>query len=155
MLDIIIVEDNKEIGTLLCEFLRKEKFTVSIAETGEKAIEIFSGIYFTSIKRISSISCVITNGIYIIQKPLPFLCSQFKGVPFSDTKRPSPIRSYWRNASGNCASFCAAICTTPFTVSLALTFTSIRTIRFTSFCASFIASSSARTITSISTSSRT
>lgn len=41
MLDIIIVEDNKEIGTLLCEFLRKEKFTVSIAETGEKAIEIF------------------------------------------------------------------------------------------------------------------
>lgn len=41
MLDIIIVEDNKEIGTLLCEFLRKEKFTVSIAETGEKAIELF------------------------------------------------------------------------------------------------------------------
>ena len=41
MLDIIIVEDNKEIGTLLCEFLRKEKFTVSIAETGEKAIEFF------------------------------------------------------------------------------------------------------------------
>lgn len=42
MLDIIIVEDNKEIGTLLCEFLRKEKgYTVSIAESGEKAISLF------------------------------------------------------------------------------------------------------------------
>lgn len=41
MLDIIIVEDNKEIGTLLCEFLRKEKYAVSIADTGEKAVELF------------------------------------------------------------------------------------------------------------------
>ncbi len=41
MLDIIIVEDNKEIGTLLCDFLRNENYVVSIAETGEKAIELF------------------------------------------------------------------------------------------------------------------
>lgn len=41
MLDIIIVEDNKEIGTLLCDFLRKENYVVSVAQTGEKAIALF------------------------------------------------------------------------------------------------------------------
>ena len=41
MLDILIVEDNKEIGTLLCEFLRKENYTVSVAETGEKALALW------------------------------------------------------------------------------------------------------------------
>lgn len=41
MLDILIVEDNKEIGQLLQNFLRKENYVVSIAENGEKALEIF------------------------------------------------------------------------------------------------------------------
>lgn len=41
MLDIIIVEDNEEIGTLLCDFLRKENYTVSVAKTGEKALSLF------------------------------------------------------------------------------------------------------------------
>ena len=41
MLDILIVEDNKEIGTLLCDFLRKENYTVSVAHTGEKALELY------------------------------------------------------------------------------------------------------------------
>ena len=41
MPDIIIVEDNREIGTLLCDFLRKENYTVSLADTGEKALQIF------------------------------------------------------------------------------------------------------------------
>ena len=41
MPDIIIVEDNREIGTLLCDFLRKENYTVSLADTGEKALWIF------------------------------------------------------------------------------------------------------------------
>lgn len=41
MVDILIVEDNKEISGLLCEFLRGEGFTVSAAESGEKALEIF------------------------------------------------------------------------------------------------------------------
>ena len=41
MLDIIIVEDNKEIGTLLCDFLRKENYVVSIADTGEKALALY------------------------------------------------------------------------------------------------------------------
>ncbi len=41
MLDILIVEDNKEIGELLQTFLRKENYAVSVAETGEKALELF------------------------------------------------------------------------------------------------------------------
>ena len=41
MLDILIVEDNKEIGELLQTFLRKENYVVSVAETGEKALELF------------------------------------------------------------------------------------------------------------------
>jgi len=41
MLDILIVEDNKEIGALLCDFLRKENYTVSVADTGEKALNMY------------------------------------------------------------------------------------------------------------------
>ncbi|SFB07537.1 DNA-binding response regulator, OmpR family, contains REC and winged-helix (wHTH) domain [Acetitomaculum ruminis DSM 5522] len=41
MLDIIIVEDNKEIATLLCDFLRKDNYIVSIADSGEKALALF------------------------------------------------------------------------------------------------------------------
>lgn len=41
MLDILIVEDNKEIATLLCYFLRKENYTVSVAESGEAAIRLY------------------------------------------------------------------------------------------------------------------
>ena len=41
MADIIIVEDNIEIGNLLCDFLRKEKYSVCLATSGEKALELF------------------------------------------------------------------------------------------------------------------
>lgn len=41
MVDILIVEDNKELADLLCGFLRAENYTVSIADTGEKALELF------------------------------------------------------------------------------------------------------------------
>lgn len=41
MADIIIVEDNEEIGRLLCDLLRKENLSVTLAQTGEKALELF------------------------------------------------------------------------------------------------------------------
>ena len=41
MTDILIVEDNKEIATVLADFLRKENYVVSIADTGEKALDIY------------------------------------------------------------------------------------------------------------------
>ena len=31
MLDILIVEDNREIASLLCDFLRKENYVMSVA----------------------------------------------------------------------------------------------------------------------------
>lgn len=39
--DILIVEDNKELATLLCDFLRAEHYTVSVAESGEKALALY------------------------------------------------------------------------------------------------------------------
>ncbi len=41
MIDVLIVEDNTEISGLLCDFLRAEGFTVSAAESGEKALDVF------------------------------------------------------------------------------------------------------------------
>lgn len=41
MTDILIVEDNKELSGLLCDFLRAENYTVSVAESGEKALLLY------------------------------------------------------------------------------------------------------------------
>ena len=41
MIDILVVEDNAELSGLLCEFLRAENYTVSIAENGNKALSLF------------------------------------------------------------------------------------------------------------------
>lgn len=41
MIDVLIVEDNPEISALLCDFLRKENYVVSVAPTGEKALELY------------------------------------------------------------------------------------------------------------------
>ena len=41
MTDILIIEDNKELADLLCDFLRAENYTVSVAQTGEKALSLY------------------------------------------------------------------------------------------------------------------
>lgn len=41
MLDILIVEDNKEIGNILSAFLKKNNYVVSVVDSGEKAMELF------------------------------------------------------------------------------------------------------------------
>ena len=41
MVDILIVEDNKEISELLADFLKKEGFLVSVAPSGEEALDKF------------------------------------------------------------------------------------------------------------------
>lgn len=41
MVDILIIEDNKELCGLLFDFLCSENYTVSIAETGEKALSLY------------------------------------------------------------------------------------------------------------------
>ncbi len=39
--DILIVEDNREIAELLRDFLTAENYTVSVAESGEKALQLY------------------------------------------------------------------------------------------------------------------
>lgn len=41
MIDILIVEDNKELAEVLCDFLRGENYTVSVAENAEKALRLY------------------------------------------------------------------------------------------------------------------
>lgn len=41
MTDILVVEDNKELAGLLCDFLRAENYIVSIVEDGEKALHLY------------------------------------------------------------------------------------------------------------------
>lgn len=41
MTDILIVEDNKELAEVLCDFLRAENYTVSIANNAEKALSLY------------------------------------------------------------------------------------------------------------------
>ena len=41
MIDILIIEDNKELAGVLCDFLRAENYTVSIAENAEKALSLY------------------------------------------------------------------------------------------------------------------
>lgn len=41
MKDILIVEDNKELSNLLADFLKREKYTVDVADSGEKALSLF------------------------------------------------------------------------------------------------------------------
>lgn len=41
MIDILIIEDNKEIANLLTDFLRADNYIVSTADTGEKALTFF------------------------------------------------------------------------------------------------------------------
>lgn len=41
MIDVLIVEDNKEISTLIKDFLTKANYIVSVAEDGEKALSLY------------------------------------------------------------------------------------------------------------------
>lgn len=41
MIDILICEDNPDLSQLLCDFLRAEGYTVSCADSGEKALTLF------------------------------------------------------------------------------------------------------------------
>ena len=41
MTDILIVEGNKDLSQMLCDFLRAENYTVSAVESGEKALSLY------------------------------------------------------------------------------------------------------------------
>lgn len=41
MTDILIIEDNKEIANLLADFLRRENYIVTVANSGEKGMQLY------------------------------------------------------------------------------------------------------------------
>lgn len=41
MIDILIVEDNKELADVLCDFLRAENYTVSVSQSAEKGLALY------------------------------------------------------------------------------------------------------------------
>jgi hypothetical protein len=41
MTDILIIEDNKELANVLCDFLHEKNYKVLIADTGEKALALY------------------------------------------------------------------------------------------------------------------
>lgn len=41
MTDVLVVEDNKEISSLLADFLRAENYIVTVVDNGEKALSVF------------------------------------------------------------------------------------------------------------------
>lgn len=41
MIDILVIEDNKEIGILLCDFLMADGYSVHLSETGQKGADFF------------------------------------------------------------------------------------------------------------------
>lgn len=41
MVDILVVEDNDEMGTLLCDFLKNEGYNIKLCSDGESAVEYF------------------------------------------------------------------------------------------------------------------
>ena len=66
MVDILIVEDNKEISELLADFLKKEGFLVSVALSGEEALDKFGKygarmVLFRSIRQNSNVPIFILS----------------------------------------------------------------------------------------------
>ncbi len=66
MTDILIVEDNRELANLLCDFLRAENYTVSVAATGEKALSLYEKYGARLI--VLDIMLPDTNGFAICRK---------------------------------------------------------------------------------------
>lgn len=66
MLDILVVEDNKEIAGLLSDFLEKENYVVGVAGDGEKALRIFE-MYGARLV-ILDVNLPGTDGFFVCKK---------------------------------------------------------------------------------------
>ena len=64
-MDILIVEDNKELADLLCDFLRANTYTVSAVQTAEKALLL----YETYGARLVVLDIMLPNrdGFYVLE----------------------------------------------------------------------------------------
>ena len=66
MTDILIVEDNKELAMVLCDFLRAENYTVSVAENAEKALSLYQRYGARLI--VLDIMLPDKDGFYVLEK---------------------------------------------------------------------------------------
>lgn len=66
MTDILIVEDNKELAGILCDFLRSENYTVSVAENAEKALRLYQKYGARLV--VLDIMLPDRDGYYILEK---------------------------------------------------------------------------------------
>ncbi len=66
MTDILVVEDNKELAGVLCDFLRAENYTVSAAENAEKALLLYEKYGARLV--VLDIMLPDKDGLYILEK---------------------------------------------------------------------------------------
>lgn len=66
MTDILIVEDNKELSKMLCDFLRAEKYTVSVADNAGNALSLYEK-YGTRLV-VLDIMLPDKDGFYVLEK---------------------------------------------------------------------------------------
>lgn len=66
MTDILIVEDNKELAGMLCDFLRAENYTVSVAENAEKSLALYEKYGARLI--VLDLMLPDKDGFYILEK---------------------------------------------------------------------------------------
>ena len=66
MVDVLIIEDNKEICELITDFLRAENYIVSAAETAEKALSLYEKYGARLV--LLDINLPDKNGFYVCEK---------------------------------------------------------------------------------------
>ena len=66
MIDILIIEDNKELSGMLVDFLRAEGYVVSAAEDGNKALDLYE--MYGARLLILDIMLPGLDGMYILNK---------------------------------------------------------------------------------------
>lgn len=66
MVDILVVEDNKELAGVLCDFLRAENYTVSAAENAEKSLALYERYGARLV--VLDIMLPDKDGFYILEK---------------------------------------------------------------------------------------
>ena len=65
-MDILIVEDNKELADLLCDFLRAENYTVSAVQTAEEALLLYERYGARLV--VLDIMLPDRDGFYVLEK---------------------------------------------------------------------------------------
>ena len=65
-MDILIVEDNKELAELLCDFLRAENYTVSAVQTAEEALLLYERYGARLV--VLDIMLPDRDGFYVLEK---------------------------------------------------------------------------------------